>query len=643
MKRLGFTAMMGLVAFLGWTVAGDAAVRTALVIGNAAYDTAPLANPANDAGDMADALRDMGFDVIERINADKRTMVQAVDEFGRKLARSNVAFFYYAGHGMQVRGRNYLIPVKARVASESDVEFEAVDAGRILGKMREAGNKLNIVVLDACRDNPFKRSFRSDQKGLGKMDAPLGSLIAYATSPGSVAADGGGRNGIYTKHLLENIQRPDLSVQDVFTETGLGVMKETGNRQVPWTSSTPIPRYILAGGSVVEEGPTEAPEAKTGSLEVETSPSGADVFVDGKFTGTAPETVTGLSPQRLKVRASKDGFRDAEEPVYIRAGRKTRITLLLDRIETGGTVAVSSNPPGAKWYLDGAYVGTTPDAMGSVSAGSHRVEVQKEGFQDWKDSVHVRTGEKAAVHAELAAERTEGRAGETWTEPVTGMEFVWVPGGCYEMGCGSWTSDCDDEETPVHEVCVDGFWMGKYEVSQGQWREIMHGNPSRFKKGDDYPVEQVSWNDAQEFIQKLKGRSSAGGSFRLPTEAEWEYACRSGGKREKFAGGSDADRVAWYRSNSGGRTHEVGTQAPNGLGIYDMSGNVWEWCEDVYAKDAYSRHARNNPIVESGGSGRVARGGSWGHGPGYVRCANRSRGTPGRRSHVLGFRLARTP
>ncbi|MBI4774952.1 MAG: SUMF1/EgtB/PvdO family nonheme iron enzyme [Deltaproteobacteria bacterium] len=229
-----------------------------------------------------------------------------------------------------------------------------------------------------------------------------------------------------------------------------------------------------------------------------------------------------------------------------------------------------------------------------------------------------------------------------WIEPVTAMKFAWVPGGCYEMGCGSWTSDCDGDEQPVHEVCLDGFWMGRYEVTQGQWKKIMGSNPSYFKKDDHYPVDQVSWNDAEEFIEKLNARSS-GGQYRLPTEAEWEYACRSGGKADKYSGGSDVERVAWYTSNSGNSTHPVGTKASNGLGIHDMSGNVWEWCEDWYSQHAYSKHRRDNPIFTTGGSSRVIHGGSWDNIPGSIRCADRDFYTPGIRYRYLGFRLVREP
>ena len=228
--------------------------------------------------------------------------------------------------------------------------------------------------------------------------------------------------------------------------------------------------------------------------------------------------------------------------------------------------------------------------------------------------------------------------GNTWTDPVTGMVFVRVEGGCYEMGCGDWTDSCYDNELPVHEVCVNGFWMGKYEVTQGQWQQIMGSNPSYFDYGDNYPVERVSWDDCQEFIDDLN--SERGSVFRLPTEAEWEYAARSGGRKEKYAGGDDLDSLGWYEANSGDQTHEVGTKVANGLGIYDMSGNVYEWCQDWYAFEYYDDSPTDNPPGPSTGSNRVFRGGSCYDGAGDCRSANRIRFTPGYRYDDLDFRLA---
>ena len=216
--------------------------------------------------------------------------------------------------------------------------------------------------------------------------------------------------------------------------------------------------------------------------------------------------------------------------------------------------------------------------------------------------------------------------------------FVFIKGGCYQMG--DTFGDGDKDEKPVHEVCVDDFYMGKYEVTQKQWREIMGSNPSHFKKCDDCPVEQVSWNDTQEYINKLNQKT--GQKYRLPTEAEWEYAARSGGRSEKYSVGNDIDSVAWYNSNSGDKTHPVGQKEANGLGLYDTSGNVWEWCQDWYDSDYYRKSPRNNPRGADSGQYRVLRGGSWDHEPQVLRASHRGGTTPNYRSSDFGIRLVRT-
>ena len=231
----------------------------------------------------------------------------------------------------------------------------------------------------------------------------------------------------------------------------------------------------------------------------------------------------------------------------------------------------------------------------------------------------------------------EPTASDLWVEPTTGMAFVSVPGGCFMMGNDSG----EDDERPCHEVCVYAFWIGRYEVTQGQWKTIMGDNPSRFKNGDDYPVESVSWNDVKEFLKRLNENSSE--KFRLPTEAEWEYAATCGGEGLPFAGGDDIDAVAWYDGNSKGITHEVGGKAPNRFALYDMSGNVWEWCEDVHAWNAYSKTGRTTPVFQGDGFRKVDRGGSWVNFKGDVRATRRDRYNPKDKSSNLGFRLIREP
>ncbi|MCD2341058.1 formylglycine-generating enzyme family protein [Ideonella azotifigens] len=209
-------------------------------------------------------------------------------------------------------------------------------------------------------------------------------------------------------------------------------------------------------------------------------------------------------------------------------------------------------------------------------------------------------------------------------EVAATIEMVRVPGGCYKMG----TQGYEKHEQPIHNVCVSDFEIGKYEVTQAQWRAVMGVNPSKFAGcGDNCPVDKVSWLQAQEFVQKLSAQGK--GMFRLPTEAEWEYACRSGGKDETWPGGvgaSELGEVAWFnKAEAGKQTHPVGTKKANGLGLHDMAGNVWEWVQDKFVSP-YPTAVENNPKIESGGEEkRVMRGGSWDGKAPYVRCGIRNR------------------
>ena len=236
--------------------------RVALVIGNSAYKDAPLRNPANDARAISQALSATGFTVTVIEDATQVTMRRAVRNFGDELAKATVGLFYYAGHGMQVRGANYLIPVNADIEREDEVQDQSVDANFVLTKMDSAKNALNIMILDACRNNPFARSFRSAAKGLAQMDAPTGTLISFATAPGSVASDGSGKNGLYTEHLLKAMHSPGMPIEQVFKQVRIGVTRATKDQQIPWESSSlrgdfsfvpGVPLASAAPGSAVSQ------------------------------------------------------------------------------------------------------------------------------------------------------------------------------------------------------------------------------------------------------------------------------------------------------------------------------------------------------------------------------------------------------
>lgn len=231
-----------------------------------------------------------------------------------------------------------------------------------------------------------------------------------------------------------------------------------------------------------------------------------------------------------------------------------------------------------------------------------------------------------------------------YTDPSTGMKFVFIKGGCYEMG--DVFGDGNESERPVHRVCVNDYYIGKFEVTQSEWKAVMGTNPSKFKLcGTDCPVENVSWNDVNEFMRNLNAKS--GKKIRLPTEAEWEYAARDRGKKEKYAGSNEESALgvyAWYLINSGGKTQPVGRKKPNALGIYDMTGNVMEWVSDWYSIDYYRLSPKENPEGPAAGTFRVYRGGGWNNGPKSMSTTFRKIGAiPSYSLENLGFRLAITP
>jgi formylglycine-generating enzyme required for sulfatase activity len=218
------------------------------------------------------------------------------------------------------------------------------------------------------------------------------------------------------------------------------------------------------------------------------------------------------------------------------------------------------------------------------------------------------------------------------------LEMAFVAGGTFTMGCAAEQgSDCDDDERPAHSVTLSDYYIGKREVTQGLWKAVTGGNPSHFTGSDNLPVENVSWDEVNAFIDSLNRKT--GRTYRLPTEAEWEYAARGGNNSGgyKYSGSNTLDSVAWYWDNSGHKTHEAGTKAPNELGIYDMSGNVWEWTGDWYGD--YGSDAQSNPTGPSTGSIRVLRGGSWSYGEGNCRVSNRGGSDPDSSIDGIGFRF----
>ncbi len=286
--------------------------RIALVIGNAAYPEAPLVNPINDARAMAQKLRGFGFDVVEAVDADLETMQTSVLDFMQRITTDSTVLVYYAGHGIQANGRNYLIPVDATLESERALRFESMELADILEELEEFEAKISVVILDACRNNPFQRKFRGGARGLAVVDAAQGTLIAYATSPGSVASDGSGDNGLYTQALLRAMDQPGLKVEEVFKRVRREVSEASGGEQIPWESSSLVGDLIfnqtnisaesvaLNTGVPIYSGPTAAEIELTFWQAIEQSDNVADFedylvrYPSGTFASLASRRIDSL-------------------------------------------------------------------------------------------------------------------------------------------------------------------------------------------------------------------------------------------------------------------------------------------------------------------------------------------------------------
>jgi uncharacterized caspase-like protein len=254
-----FFACVMFGAILGCARFAAAEQRVALVIGNDAYPAAPLRNPVNDARAVAKTLNQLGFQVLLKTNLSQKSMIEALREYSNRLKEGDVALFYYSGHGMQVKGRNFLIPIDADIRSEDEVPYLSFDVSQVLDKLEFARSRVNIVILDACRNNPFIRTFRSARVGLAQMDAPGGTVVAFSTAPGSEARDGDADFGTYTRHLIAQLPTPGLPLEVMFRRVREGVRAETDNRQTPWEQSSLTGDFFFRTSQSSQAAPAPVP------------------------------------------------------------------------------------------------------------------------------------------------------------------------------------------------------------------------------------------------------------------------------------------------------------------------------------------------------------------------------------------------
>jgi formylglycine-generating enzyme required for sulfatase activity len=542
--------LVALVGCCSQAFAQPQETRVALVIGNGSYKNSPLKNPVNDARDMAVKLRGLGFTVIERNNLVVKQIGSTLREFRSKLTPGSVALVYYAGHGLQIKGDNYFPTVDADITGEEDVPNQSLAMKQIMDVLGDAKTRLNLVFLDACRNNPYSRSFRSGSDGLSKVNAPTGTLISFATRPGSVAADGVGRNGLYTGALLEAMDNRGQPIEQVLKRVVTSVKAGSRNQQEPWME---------------------------GSIEGE--------FCFGNCTTVAQ---VGVSDDRALWDSVKDSRDVNDLNAYMRKFPQGLFSeIASNRIKSiGQTSSVVASAP------------TRPAQAGSL-------------FKDCEDC----------------------------------PEMVEIPAGTFLMGSKAdpfAASQPSADEQPQHSVSIKSFAMGKYEVTQEQWFSVMGTMPSNFK-GRNLPVENVSWDDAQEFVNRLSRKT--GKNYRLPSEAEWEYSARAGSQTGySFAENeNELRRFAWLRGNSDNTTHPVGEKLPNSFGLHDMIGNVWEWTQDCWNVNYLGAPSDGSAWTNGSCLRRVLRGGSWFTYFQWSRVTSRSGYYPGVRDRYGGFRVARTP
>ncbi len=371
---------------------------------------------------------------------------------------------------------------------------------------------------------------------------------------------------------------------------------------------------------------TLKPQPKNGSLKIVTTPFEAAITLNGKDYGTSPATIKNLLIGSYTLVLKKAGYGDVTKTIAIEENKTTELN---ETLPSGMEVNITSSPSGAQLSIDGVAAGTTP-YKATLAFGSHTLKLVN-GKKAVTETINLTQGGKSSFAFDVAE---FGNFTETYAG--LNLEMIAVTGGTFTMG----SSNSESDESPPHTVSVGNFYMGKYEVTQAQWYAVMKNSPSRFGNCNNCPVENVSWNDIQEFLQKLN--RGTGKNYRLPTEAEWEYAAK-GGQGYTYAGSDNIDQVAWYDGNSGSKTHPVGQKKPNGYGLYDMTGNVWEWCSDWYSSDYYESSPAANPQGPSSGSDRVLRGGSWGYDAQDCRVANRIFNGPDCRDLNGGFRVVCVP
>jgi len=567
----------------------------ALIIGVSDYTAGwpDLPGVVADIKNVSTALEKHDFNVTTVMNPTDRQMEDAFEDFINKYGSEKDVrlVFYFAGHGHTIKTSygeelGYIVPANAINPNHgvSDFQRRAMEMAQIEIFAKRIQSKHALFLFDACFSGSLFALSRAIPEDISwKTSRHVRQFITSGSADETVPD-----RSIFCSQFTAAINgEADLNGDNYITGTELGEFLQSS--VVNYSRNAQHPQY----------GKIRNPNLDKGDF----------VFVLNK------REMENLPP--------------------------SQVTFTEEKITRYGSIQLTTEING-NLYLDGVFIKTiakdTRITLNDVSSGSHILKIT--GDHTWQESVSVgenittRTTAKATIPKNIPTAGHDFKRKFDW-EP----EMIFVKGGTYTMGCVGEQSDCDDDEIPSHKISLDDFYLGVYEVTQEQWREVMGNNQAYFPSCDNCPVEDVNWNEAQMFINKLNQKT--GKKYRLPTEAEWEYAAKGGSmvsseSATKYAGSDDVGNVAWFYNNSNGKPHPVGEKKPNELGIYDMSGNVNEWCSDWYGENYYKSSPGANPKGPSSGTYRCNRGGSW---YGVLRVTHRGWNNSSFRNYSLGFRL----
>ena len=537
--------------------------------------------------------------------------------------------------------------VKVGIALDG-VKFDGSIMGEPIQKLGEYWVYMpkGVSMLQVLHKNYTPLMVNFYDYGVGKVESGMTYILTLSKPAGSTEPTDAGGNfyalSVTPKNAVVTI---DGNPQTVSTDGEYSAMLPYGSH----TYKVEAGGYISKSGSFTISSSDMTPinvslVSAMATVSVTCPTPAVSLYVDKKSVGMAPWKGSLKEGMHL-IEAKKEGYRSQQRTINLSQQQRLDVAFA-ELAAIQGNLSVNYKPFGADIYIDGKKVGQSPRVFNGILVGNHKVEIKKDGYGTDSKTVSILEGQTASLSGVLATHTSSSVAsgfsssGNTITIPVKdgiSIDMVRVEAGTFTMGATAEMKNPDVDEKPTHRVTlINDYYIGKYEVTQALWQAVMGDDPSYFK-GDNLPVEAVTWDDCQEFIGKLN--RITGKTFRLPTEAEWEYAARGGNKSRgyQYSGSNNPSNVAWYDDNSGDKTHAVGTKQPNELGIYDMSGNVWEWCQDWY--ETYSSSSQVNPTGANSGSCRVVRGVSWYNNARDCRLSLRGSNTPDFRSSNLGLRL----